>query len=179
MIAQRAEKYAPPATEGPVTYRFTSIITCAKCGKHFRRKLVRGKPIWICPTFNYEGKAACPAKQIPEEILEEITADMDMERLTGITADDGNRLLFHFWMERLPKKYGATVHAPNPGRMRCGRTRERGRKRGIRTNDGKKCNGNTRNENFDTPDARYGCEETPCCRICACIDRQGRAVHVL
>lgn len=96
MIAQRAEKYAPPATKSPLTYRFTSLITCAKCGKHFRRKLVRGKPIWICPTFNYEGKAACPAKQIPEEILEEITADMDMERLTGITADDGNQLLFHF-----------------------------------------------------------------------------------
>ncbi|MBQ7580667.1 MAG: recombinase family protein [Clostridia bacterium] len=96
MIAQRAEKYAPPATDIPLTYRFTSLITCAKCGKHFRRKLVRGKPVWICPTFNYEGKAACPAKQIPEEILEEITADMDMERFTGITADDGNRLLFHF-----------------------------------------------------------------------------------
>ncbi len=96
MITQRAEKYAPPATKSPLTYRFTSLITCAKCGKHFRRKLVRGKPIWICSTFNYEGKAACPAKQIPEEILEEITADMDMERLTGITADDGNRLLFHF-----------------------------------------------------------------------------------
>lgn len=55
MITQRAEKYAPPATESPLTYRFTSLITCAKCGKHFRRKLVRGKPVWICPTFNYEG----------------------------------------------------------------------------------------------------------------------------
>lgn len=55
---------------------------------------MRGKPIWICPVFNNEGKDACAAKQIPEEILEEITADM--ERIAGITADDGNRLLFHF-----------------------------------------------------------------------------------
>lgn len=92
MIAQRAEKYAPPPLEKPAVYPFTSLITCAKCGKHFRRKTVRGKPIWICPVFNYEGKGACAAKQIPEEI----TADIDMERIAGITADDGNRLLFHF-----------------------------------------------------------------------------------
>ena len=96
MIAQRAEKYAPPSLEMPAVYHFTSLIICAKCGKHFRRKTVRGKPIWICPVFNYEGKAACAAKQISEEILEEITADMDMERIAGITADDGNQLLFHF-----------------------------------------------------------------------------------
>lgn len=94
MIAQRAEKYAPPSLEKPAVYPFTSLITCAKCGKHFRRKIVRGKPIWICPVFNNEGKDACAAKQIPEEILEEITADM--ENVAGITADDGNRLLFHF-----------------------------------------------------------------------------------
>ncbi len=96
MIAQRAERYAPPVVEKPLAYPFTSLITCARCGKHFRRKTVRGKPIWICPTFNYEGKAVCSAKQIPEEILEEITTDVDMERITGITADNGNRLLFHF-----------------------------------------------------------------------------------
>jgi len=94
MITQRAEKYAPPSLEKPAVYPFTSLITCTKCGKHFRRKIVRGKPIWICPVFNNEGKDACAAKQIPEEILEEITADM--ERIAGITADDGNRLLFHF-----------------------------------------------------------------------------------
>ena len=96
MITQRAEKYAPPSLEKSAVYPFTSLITCAKCGKHFRRKTVRGKPIWICPIFNNEGKDACAAKQIPEEIIEEITADMDMENIAGITADDGNRLLFHF-----------------------------------------------------------------------------------
>lgn len=96
MIAQRAEKYASPSLEKLTVYPFTSLITCAKCGKHFRRKTVRGKPIWICPVFNNEGKDVCAAKQIPEEILEEITADMDMENVAGITADDGNRLLFHF-----------------------------------------------------------------------------------
>lgn len=96
MITQRAEKNAPPSLEKPAVYPFTSLITCAKCGKHFRRKTVRGKPIWICPVFNNEGKDVCAAKQIPEEILEEITADMDMENIAGITADDGNQLLFHF-----------------------------------------------------------------------------------
>ncbi len=96
MIAERAKKYGPTTLEKPTSYPFTSLITCAKCGKHFRRKTVRGKPIWICPTFNYEGKAACATKQIPEDILTGITDNMDMEQITGITACDGNRLLFQF-----------------------------------------------------------------------------------
>lgn len=38
MISQRAEKDAPPATESPLTYRFTSLITCAKCGRTSEEK---------------------------------------------------------------------------------------------------------------------------------------------
>lgn len=96
VMAQRAEKYAPHSSGNTKTYAFTSLITCAKCGRHFRRKTVRGKPIWICPTFNYEGKAACDAKQIPEEILNETTADLDVNAISEITADSGNRLIFRF-----------------------------------------------------------------------------------
>ena len=96
IIAKKAEKYASQKAKTHVNYPFTSLITCENCRKHFRRKTVKGKPVWICPTFNYEGKAACAAKQIPEDILTGITDKMEMEQITGITARDGNRLLFHF-----------------------------------------------------------------------------------
>ena len=95
-IARKAERYAPTAADSPRIYPFTSLITCAVCDKRYRRKTVRGKGVWICPTFNFEGKAACASKQIPEDILEEITADTDMEQVAGITAYCGNRLVFRF-----------------------------------------------------------------------------------
>ena len=53
---------------------FTGKITCGHCGKHYRRVTVRGKSHWNCRTFQNEGKSACPAKAIPEDILRELTA---------------------------------------------------------------------------------------------------------
>lgn len=55
-------------------YPFTSRIICGKCGKHFRRRIANAgshyaKPVWICATFKSKGKAICPSKQIPENIL--------------------------------------------------------------------------------------------------------------
>ena len=96
IMSERAEKYAPSECKPALRYPFTSLITCAKCGKHFRRKTTKTAVFWICPTYNRFGKAACAAKQIPEESLEAVTSDIDLEQVTGITADDGNRLLLHF-----------------------------------------------------------------------------------
>lgn len=84
------KEYQPPAV-----YPFTSLITCAKCGKHFVRKVTKTGHVWICTTLKQKGKAVCPSKQIPEATLLKITADMDMSRITGIKADDGNRLMFY------------------------------------------------------------------------------------
>ena len=94
-LERRNEMYAP-AYQPSEAYPFTSLISCAKCGKHFRRKSRKCGAVWICPTYDRKGKAACPAKQIPESALRKLTADMDMSRITGVTADDGNRLIFAF-----------------------------------------------------------------------------------
>lgn len=100
------------------TYPFTGLITCAYCGRHYHRKTTPYGFVWICGTYNNEGKTACPSKRIPEKILTEITADVDMSRVSGITADAGNRLLFRYtdggteqrvWKDRRkPAKRGET-----------------------------------------------------------------------
>ena len=38
MITQRAENMRRRLLKKPAVYPFTSLITCTKCGKHFRRK---------------------------------------------------------------------------------------------------------------------------------------------
>ena len=94
-IARRAKKFTPKPPQQE-RYRFTGLIVCGKCGKHYRRKVTATGPVWICSTYNSKGKAACPSKQIPEPILTELTADMDICDLTEICAEDGNKLVFHF-----------------------------------------------------------------------------------
>lgn len=58
------------------TYPFTGLLICGNCGKNFRRKVTKTGPVWICGTFNTLGKAACASKQIPEETLHKVTAEM-------------------------------------------------------------------------------------------------------
>lgn len=81
ILAERARRAAhyQPNPQTPPTYPFTGLITCEKCGAHFRRKIANAggkyqKPVWICATFNSKGKAHCASKQIPESILENISA---------------------------------------------------------------------------------------------------------
>lgn len=80
ILAERARRAArfQPRPQTPITYPFTSRIVCEKCGAHFRRKIAGApgykKPVWICDTFNTKGKACCASKQIPEDILEAVTA---------------------------------------------------------------------------------------------------------
>lgn len=96
-IARRAAKYVPPDRCFTGRYPFSSLIVCAHCGKHYRRKVTATGPVWICSTYNYQGKAACPlSKQIPEPTLMALTADVDIGELTDIVADSGNRLVFRF-----------------------------------------------------------------------------------
>ena len=53
----------------PARYPFSGIIQCNNCGRKFKRVVCHGKPYWQCTTYLRSGKAACPAKQIPEDIL--------------------------------------------------------------------------------------------------------------
>lgn len=100
-IKRRAEKYAKPH-RNKGNYLFSGLLVCGICGKHYRRKNTAAGPVWICPTYNTMGKAACPSKRIPESILIDTTMSVvgSLEALTGkitaVRAENGNRLVFCF-----------------------------------------------------------------------------------
>ena len=94
-IKRRAEKYKPGKKQN-APYPFTGKIVCANCGSHYRRKTTATGTVWICSTYNSQGKAACPSKQIPESTLTELCAEYGIEMITKITACDNNRVLFRF-----------------------------------------------------------------------------------
>ena len=92
-MARRAERFAKPQTKAK--YPFTGLITCAGCGKHYRRKVTKTGPVWICATYNILGKKYCPSKAIPEPTLMALAAEMDdFSKITAITADKDNTLIF-------------------------------------------------------------------------------------
>lgn len=95
-MERRAAKHAPPGKGYANRYPLTGLIVCGNCGRHYRRKVTATGPVWICGTYNTLGKAACASKQIPEPILMDLTADMDIGDLTEIRAENGNRLVFRF-----------------------------------------------------------------------------------
>lgn len=102
-IAQNTEKcnIKKPTT---ARYPFSGKLVCGNCGKHFGRKTTHGRVSWICTTFQFEGKSACPAKQIPEPTLMSVCcsvlgiAEFDERaftaRISGIRVTAPNELLF-------------------------------------------------------------------------------------
>ena len=74
------QKWVTDVTEfslfGEKLYPFTSLLVCDGCGKNYRRKVTKTGPVWVCGTFNSMGKAACASKQIPEETLHAVTAEV-------------------------------------------------------------------------------------------------------
>ena len=90
---RRAQKYGKPQTSEK--YPFSGLITCANCGKHYRRKVTTTGAVWICSTYNTHGKAACPSKAIPESTLMEIAATVaPLGEITAVTAHNDNTLEF-------------------------------------------------------------------------------------
>ena len=100
-IKHRAEKHTHPGVKQKV-YPFTGKIVCGNCGKHYRRKVTKTGPVWICSTFNTMGKAYCSSKQIPENTLISITEEtLDStnalgDKITAIQAEKDNTLVFYF-----------------------------------------------------------------------------------
>lgn len=98
-IQRRAKKHYTPNTTKK-QYPFTGKLVCAGCGKHYRRKVTATGPTWICPTYNTQGKAACPSKRIPESALilmaEEVVGSIDAfsGEITEVRVENGNRLVF-------------------------------------------------------------------------------------
>ncbi|NLA86653.1 MAG: recombinase family protein [Clostridiales bacterium] len=92
-MQRRAQKYAKKQTRQ--TYLFSGKITCAICGKHYRRKVTATGPVWSCSTYNTFGKGQCPSKAIPEGTLSASAAEVaDTTEITAVTADKDNTLVF-------------------------------------------------------------------------------------
>lgn len=90
---RRAQKYGKQ--QSSQKYPFSGMITCANCGKHYRRKVTATGPVWICSTYNTHGKAACPSKAVPESTLMEIAATVSATgEVTAVTAHNNNTLEF-------------------------------------------------------------------------------------
>jgi site-specific DNA recombinase len=102
-IARRAERVQ--VKPGTVT-AFTGKIRCGVCGKNYRRKTTPSGMVWICVTFNLKGKKYCASRQIPEETLKAVSAEVlcleafddgaFAERVLYIQALPDNRLEYHF-----------------------------------------------------------------------------------
>ena len=91
-MARRADQFGTVQTTA--TYPFTGLITCAGCGKHYRRKMKKTGPVWICSTDNTLGKAACQSKAIPESVLIDIVDEVGgIGNLTAIQAANNNTLV--------------------------------------------------------------------------------------
>ena len=92
-MKRRAAKHTHPGVKHK-EYSFSGKITCAGCGKHYRRKVKETGPVWICTTYNTYGKAACPSKAIPESILEAIADEVGgLGKITALQACEGNTLV--------------------------------------------------------------------------------------
>lgn len=79
--AELAARTRKKRDNSPTRSLFTGLIECTSCGKHYRRKTAHGKAFWICTTFYKHGKSICQSKQIPEETLYAVTAEV-----LGLTA---------------------------------------------------------------------------------------------
>jgi len=73
-IAENTAISAPQKPNGQ--YPFSGLIRCPACGKNYKRKTTHGRHYWNCSTNVTYGKAACHTKQIPEDILYNLTADV-------------------------------------------------------------------------------------------------------
>ena len=91
-MQKRSEKYMKP--ENKNTTDFSGKVYCGICGKRCRRKQRHGKPIWICNTFSMHGKTACPAKAVPEDILSEYAAEINLEMIEKVEVCSDNVLRF-------------------------------------------------------------------------------------
>lgn len=104
-------------------YPFSGMIRCENCGKSYKRRTNNGYISWQCATFLMEKKAACAAKQIPEDTLIKASTEalglaafdgaVFKARVAEIQVPESNKLVFVFhdntsveqiWEDRSRKK---------------------------------------------------------------------------
>lgn len=95
-IERRTQAYAPKNTTIK-RYPYSGKIECAKCGKHYRRKITSTQVVWVCATFNQRGKGFCASKQVPETEIDAIVATIPggMQSIDKIVVDEGNKIHLH------------------------------------------------------------------------------------
>ena len=126
---RRAQKYGKQ--QSTQKYPFSGMITCAICGKHYRRKVTATGPVWICSTYNTLGKVACASKAIPESTLMEIAAQVSATgEITAVTANNDNTLEFTLvdgtvTVKRWQDRSRATSWTPEMRAAAGDKTRER------------------------------------------------------
>jgi len=99
-IERRVAVFAPK--KASTSYPFSGLIECANCGKHYRRKTTATGIVWVCATYNTQGKTACSSKQIPEPILTATTLEVIKsdsldglkDKVSAIRVDDNNTLVY-------------------------------------------------------------------------------------
>ncbi|MBQ9947825.1 MAG: zinc ribbon domain-containing protein [Oscillospiraceae bacterium] len=91
-IKRREKQYA--RCKHRTTYPLTGLIRCENCGKNYRRKTTPQGIAWVCSTYNTQGKAACDAGYIPEDIL--LAALGELDKIDFVTASKNNALEITF-----------------------------------------------------------------------------------
>lgn len=86
----RAARFTKPEKCYTARYPFSSLIVCANCGAHYRRKVTHADPVWMCATYNKQGRKGCQSKAIPEKTLQELLQSIPMEEVEQIRAENGN-----------------------------------------------------------------------------------------
>ena len=108
-IEERSRKH--PTNMPAEQYAFTGLIRCGKCKRKFRHAITAAgtkyqKPVWICPTFSFNGKEACNAQRIPDDIMvaktcevlgiSELQEQLLHDRIKEILVPAKNTLVFVF-----------------------------------------------------------------------------------
>ena len=57
------------AFKPPISQPLSGKVLCRNCGKPFSRVMRGGQPKWQCATYLRKGRDACPARQVPEQVL--------------------------------------------------------------------------------------------------------------
>jgi site-specific DNA recombinase len=95
-------------------YPFTGKIFCSCCGKNYKRKTNKTQISWNCSTYLWFGKEVCHAKQIPEDILLSLTAEVlglqsfdetvFVRHIKEIQVPEFNKLVFVFFSGSLVER---------------------------------------------------------------------------
>ena len=85
---------------------FKGILRCPYCDRHFSRKIMRGKFLYVCNYYDKFGKDGCPNKKVPLDVLERLSAEalninefdssFFLRKIDHIDSFNDYRLVFYF-----------------------------------------------------------------------------------